>query len=106
MPNRADTQSTGDDEPEIEALPVPEPYRPSWAQLLKSVFGFDMLVCPRCQSKMRLVASLTKSSSIAAYLTAIGENSDPPTLAPARAPPQMTFGELDPNNDDADFASR
>jgi hypothetical protein len=90
----------GEDDPEAE--PIPEPFRPTWAQLLKSVFDLDMLVCPRCQGKMRLVASLTQSASIKTYLLAIGENPDPPQLAPARAPPQLTFDAFDPTDFDDD----
>ena len=105
LPNKppiaAATIPPGDDD-EAESDPIPEPFRPTWAQLLKSVFDLDMLICPRCQSKMRLVSSLTKPSSIRTYLTAIGENPDLPQLAPARAPPQLTFDDFD-HCDDDDF---
>jgi hypothetical protein len=37
---------------------VPSTYRLDWAALLKRVFGLDVLKCPRCQSKMRLIACI------------------------------------------------
>ena len=35
------------------------PYRP-WAELLRRTFGFDVLACPRCHGRMRLLAMVTK----------------------------------------------
>lgn len=65
-------------------------------QYEKGSFGIDaMLICPKCSGKMRLVASLTAPDSIATYLRAIGEPTDPPELSPARAPPQLMFDDFD-----------
>ena len=55
-------------------------------------FGFDMLICPRCQGKMRLVAMVKEGKALEKILTHIGIDPTPPKLAPARAPPQL---ELD-----------
>ncbi len=101
------TQDTQDTE-DIEGTPVPPPYRQAWAELLKKSFGFDFLVCPRCASKMRVIASLTAPETIKTYLTGVGQWADPPECAPARAPPQMAFDEFGqdtgPAFTDADFS--
>jgi len=67
-------------------LPRRGPYRP-WAELLRRTFGFDVLQCPRCEGRMRLLAMVTDPNSITRYLRALGEATDLPTQAPARGPP-------------------
>jgi len=61
-------------------------YRP-WAELLKRTFGFDVLTCPRCSGRMKLLALVTEPTSVARYLRGIGEPSDVPKRTPARGPP-------------------
>ena len=39
-------------------------YRP-WAELLKRTFGFDVLTCPRCRGRMKLLALVTDPTSVA-----------------------------------------
>ena len=56
-------------------------YRP-WAELLQRTFGEDVLECPKCKGRMKLLAMVTDPSELARYLAHVGE----PTLAPARAP--------------------
>jgi hypothetical protein len=34
----------------------PDTRSPSWAELMRRGFGFDVLVCPRCGQRMRLIA--------------------------------------------------
>jgi hypothetical protein len=43
-------------------------YRP-WAELLKRTFDVDVLACPTCRGRMKLLAILTAPSSIARFLT-------------------------------------
>lgn len=71
---------------DIADVPRRGPYRP-WAALLKRTFGFDVLQCPRCEGRMRLVAMVTDPKSLTSYLRALGEPTDAPTRAPARGPP-------------------
>ncbi len=71
---------------DVHDIPRRGPYRP-WAALLQRTFGFDVLACPRCQGRMRLLAMVTEPKSITRYLAALGEPTDAPTRAPARAPP-------------------
>ena len=59
-----------------------------WAALLRRVFAHDILVCPRCDGPMRLIAVLTEPKEVARMLRHLGLPTDPPTTASARAPPQ------------------
>jgi Putative transposase/Transposase zinc-binding domain len=66
--------------------PKRDPYRP-WAELLKRTFGFDVLQCPHCQGRMRLLALLTENREVKRYLRAIGEPTELPIQESARPPP-------------------
>ena len=83
-------------DPSIQPDPVVTPMTPaqrlSWAALLARVFRIDVTVCPACGGHMRIIAALTDATSIRAYLQGVGLPADPPTIAPARPPPQQ---ELD-----------
>jgi hypothetical protein len=61
-------------------------YRP-WAELLKRCFAIDVLACPRCGGRMRLVALVTEAASVRRFLRGLGESTDAPARAPARGPP-------------------
>ncbi|HEY5374827.1 MAG TPA: transposase, partial [Polyangiaceae bacterium] len=61
-------------------------YRP-WAELLRRTFGIDVETCPRWGRRMRLLAVITDLAIAARLLRHRGEPTEPPTRAPARAPP-------------------
>ncbi len=61
-------------------------YRP-WAELLQRTFALDVLTCPSCKGRMRLLAVVKNPLSIARYLAAAGELTDVPSRAPGRGPP-------------------
>ena len=61
-------------------------YRP-WAELLARTFAVDVLACPRCQGRMKLLAMVTDPASIARYLAAVGEATEVPRRSPSRGPP-------------------
>ena len=61
-------------------------YRP-WAELLARTFQVDVLECPKCKGRMKLVAMVTKPKSVARYLASIGELADVPGRSPGRGPP-------------------
>ena len=61
-------------------------YRP-WAELLERTFAVDVLVCPSCKGRMRLLAVVKNPLSIARYLTAAGELTEVPSRSPGRGPP-------------------
>jgi hypothetical protein len=58
-----------------------------WAILLRRTYGVDALRSPRCAAKMRVLAMITEPSSIARFLTALGEPKDVPARSPNRGPP-------------------
>jgi hypothetical protein len=84
-PKRAATASARCVEDVVD-LPRRRSYRP-WAELLRRTFGFDVLACPRCDGRLRLLAMVTEPKSVARYLRALGEPTDAPARAPARGPP-------------------
>jgi hypothetical protein len=47
-------------------------YRP-WSELLARTFAVDVLACPRCQGRMRLLALVKDPASIAQHLATVGE---------------------------------
>jgi hypothetical protein len=61
-------------------------YRP-WAELLQRTFSLDVLTCPSCQGRMRLLAVVKNPAGIARYLAAAGELTDVPGRSPPRVPP-------------------
>ena len=62
-------------------------YRP-WAELLERTFAVDVLTCPRCQGRMKLLLAVVKNPvGIARYLAAAGELTDVPSRSPGRGPP-------------------
>ena len=82
-------------------------YRP-WAELLERTFAVDVLTCPSCQGRMRLLAVVKNPVSIARYLAAVGELTDVPSRAPGRGPPywksqvlrRQAFGDQGEGGDD------
>jgi hypothetical protein len=79
-------------EPEVDDATASESekrrggYRP-WAELLKRAFGIDVLECPTCHGRMKLVAMLTEPKGIRRFLAALGEPTDVPARSPSRGPP-------------------
>jgi hypothetical protein len=61
-------------------------YRP-WAELLKRTFEIDVLSCPTCQGRMKLLAMVTDPNSIRRYLARVGEPTDLPARSSSRGPP-------------------
>ncbi len=77
-------------EPRGEHQPEPAQrgggYRP-WAHLLARTFAVDVLCCPRCQGRMRLIALIEDPASIARYLAGTGELTELPPRSRGRGPP-------------------
>ena len=63
-----------------------DPYR-DWAELLARTFAVDVLTCPRCQGRMKLLAMVKEPTSIARQLAAAGEATEAPRRSPDRGPP-------------------
>jgi len=79
---------------DLADVPRRSPYRP-WAELLKRTFGLDVLACPRCQGRLRLLAMVTDPKSVTRYLCGLGEPTEAPATAPARGPPY--WKRVEPN---------
>jgi hypothetical protein len=60
--------------------------------LMKRSFGFDVLRCPRCATKMRVLGTLTQPDTIRRILVCLGQRAEPLVRAPARDP---TWEQLD-----------
>lgn len=58
-----------------------------WADLMRRAFGFDVLACPRCGGRLRLIALLDESVVTQRILRHLGLPTDVPPAQPARAPP-------------------
>jgi hypothetical protein len=67
--------------------PKPRP-RYAWAELLRRVYLVDVLCCPNCSARRRLLAFITDRHSIRAILAHLGLPTELPAIAPARAPPR------------------
>lgn len=66
-----------------------------WSELLRRVFAEDVLQCA-CGGVRIVTAFVTAGPAVRATLSALGLGSQPATLAPARAPPQLELDGLDP----------
>jgi len=55
----------------------------SWAQLLKRVFEIDVLKCPRCGGRMRILAAINPPETIHKILDCLGLPTRPPPIAAA-----------------------
>ncbi len=55
----------------------------SWAELMRRVFAVDVLECPRCSGKMRVLAAIHAPEAIRAILDCLGLPSRAPPLAAA-----------------------
>jgi hypothetical protein len=81
-------QGAPHDDVDVEDMPPRKGarYRP-WAELLKRTFQIDVLCCPKCHGRMKLIAMVTDPKSITRFLRGLGEPTDPPERVPARGPP-------------------
>jgi hypothetical protein len=57
-----------------------------WAVLMKRTFGLDVLRCPRCGGRMRVLGTITQPETIRRILLCLGLRAEPLARAPARDP--------------------
>ncbi len=62
--------------------------RYAWADLLRRVFALDVLECPDCGGRMRILAAIHPPEAIRAILECLGLPSRAPPTAPARPAPE------------------
>ena len=58
-----------------------------WAALMRRTFGLDVLACPRCGGRFRVIALIEEAAVIARILDHLGVPTEIPSLRPARSPP-------------------
>jgi len=86
-------------EPSSEFAPSPNARqakrrtRSTWAELMLRAFSIDVLTCPHCGGLRELIAFLTDGLVVRKILEHLGLPTEPPRLAPARAPPEFEFAE-------------
>lgn len=81
--------------PEEAGRRAPRRPNPTWAELMRRGFGFDVLACPRCDGRMALVALIQARSVIERILRHLGVSVDVPRLRPSRDPPPAWLPEYD-----------
>jgi len=54
---------------------------------MQRTFGFDVLACPRCGGRLRLIALIEEAAVIGRILRHLGMPTEIPPPRPARAPP-------------------
>ncbi len=78
-------------------------YRRRWAELLKRVYGHEVLVCPECQGHMKIIQFVDDPEVIEKICLHLGYPTSLPPVSPARAPPQteldLEFADFDMNTD-------
>lgn len=65
--------------------------RHAWAELMQRVFALDVLRCPSCGGRRRILAAITEGRVIRAILQSLGLPADPPVVASARSPPELSW---------------
>jgi hypothetical protein len=65
----------------------------AWATLLQRVFEFDVLACPRCGGRLRVLATIEEPSVVHKILTHVGLSTEPVT---PRAPPPLPASLWEP----------
>jgi hypothetical protein len=60
--------------------------RADWATLLRRTYGIDVLACPRCHGRLRLLAVVRDRDQARRVLAWIAKRPEPRPLAPARDP--------------------
>ena len=96
MPGAASTPSTA--KPSRTAAT----YRLPWADLLKKVFAVDVLACPACGGRLRVIAFIAEALVAKRILDHLGLDACGPPLSRALAPPELF--DPGPSYDTADPA--
>ncbi len=66
--------------------------RLTWAELLQRVFAIDVLECPHCGERRKLIAMISDRVVVRKILDHLGLPSEPPILARSRVGEEPAFG--------------
>jgi hypothetical protein len=90
VPQNAATKDPSKQDGDLPAA-LPISRRIAWSDLLRRTFGVDVLTCPHCPGKMRLLALIKDPKVARKILVHLRLPSDALPVAAARAPPQEDF---------------
>ena len=79
--------ATPDEAPRADAASYHRGWR--WADLMRRVFAVDLLACPGCGGRLRLVAVLEASEVTRRILRHLNLPTEVPAPTPARPPPDV-----------------
>jgi Putative transposase/Transposase zinc-binding domain len=65
----------------------------TWAVLMQRTFGLDVLACPRCGGRLRLIALIEQPAVIKRVLGHLGVPTELPVRSPARPPEPVRLDE-------------
>ncbi len=68
------------------ACSTPPPRASDWASLLRRSMDVDVLQCPKCHGRLRVLAVITEREPVQRILSHLGLPTEPPPLARARDP--------------------
>jgi hypothetical protein len=80
------------------------PSRPGayqWTELMRRTLALDVLACPRCGGRLRLVALIEQAGVVQRILRHLGLPTEVPESGPARAPPRRLDEALEDQSQDA-----
>ena len=80
----ARTAEPMDPDPSTSSSSGGRPRNYSWAELMRRVFEIDVLECPECRGRMRILASIHSPDAIRAILECVGLPARAPPVAPAQ----------------------
>jgi hypothetical protein len=83
-----------------DGTPPPRFLNRTWADLMLRSFGFDVLACPRCAVRLKLVALIQDGAVIQRILRHLGLPDIVPEMRPSRAPPLPFEADDDRVSDD------
>ena len=82
VPTKDDTETCEHHDPSETVRPAPRPRNYSWAELMRRVFAIDVLECPSCGGRMRILAAIHALGAIRAILECVGLPARPPPVSP------------------------
>ena len=83
--------------PLAEPVQAPRRFRQrtDWATLLKRTFEVDVLQCPNCRGRMKVIATIEEPEVIRKILASMNLPTSPPRAAPARPLGDLSGFEFD-----------
>ncbi len=67
--------------------PPGTPRQLAWAELMRRVFAVDVLECPACRGRMRILAAIHDPDAVREILESLGLPSRPPPNLPVQQAP-------------------